>query len=147
MIPPASAQQHWVMQTAAMLLPIAIATVSIPQAAQARQADINPAALPDGVYLYGDTPVPHQISHNYVVFAHQDGQVVGAFYSPRSEFSCFAGAMQGAQLDIEATVNGEPRPIEADTSLVGLHPVQTVSAIDRQILSTCQRSELARSPG
>lgn len=131
----------------AMLLPITIATVGIQQSAQARQTNLNRAALPDGIYLYGDTPTPHQISHSYVVFEHRDGEVVGAFYSPRSEFSCFAGEMQGTQLDIEVTVNGEPRPIEADTSLIGLHPVRTVSAIDRQILSACQQSEIARSQG
>ena len=146
-IPPASAQQKWVMHTAALLLPLAIATVSTERSAQAGQPDANHADLPDGVYLYGDTPAPQQIFHSYVVFEHQDGQVVGAFYSPRSEFSCFAGEMQGTQLNIEAAVNGESRPIEADTSLAELHPVQTVSAIDRQILSTCRQSEIAQSQG
>ncbi|MBD2092045.1 hypothetical protein H6F67_19540 [Microcoleus sp. FACHB-1515] len=147
MIPPASAQRTWVMQMAAVLLPIAIASVGIKQSAQASQTNSNYATLPDGVYLYGDTAAPNQISHSYVVFEHQDGQVIGAFYSPRSEFSCFAGEMQGTRLDVEAAVNGEPHSVEADTSLVGLHPIQSVGAIDRQILSTCAQSEIARSQG
>ncbi|MBM0745048.1 hypothetical protein JOY44_26380 (plasmid) [Phormidium sp. CLA17] len=144
MIPPASAQK-WVMLTTAALLPLGLVGMDLEHKVQASQTrSFNNSALPNGVYLYSNTPQPDQLLNNYVLFQHQNGKVVGAFYSPRSEFSCFVGEIQGSRLDVEATMNGDSRPVEADTSLVGLHSISTFSANDQRILSMCQQSDTAR---
>jgi len=52
--------------------------------------------LTNGVYLYGKSPQPNQLLHNYIVFEQQNGQVIGAFYSPR-----LSGAEKSQKLDAQ----------------------------------------------
>lgn len=52
----------------------------------------------DGIYLYGQSPKPEQIGQEYMVFEMNRGKVVGAFYLPQSEFSCFQGNLKSGKL-------------------------------------------------
>lgn len=146
MLPPALAQQKWLLLTIATLLPTALIGVTLrEETAQAhQQASTNESAsLPDGIYLYGNSPQPNELARNYVVFERRDGEVIGAFYSPQSEFTCFAGDLQGTRLDVEAIVLGEPETQEVRAQLANLYPLQEISANDQRMLGVCKQEAVA----
>lgn len=146
MIPPASIRQKWSLLAIAALFPVTLIGVSLPaQTAQAHQRSSTnkSATLPNGVHLYGNSPQPNQLAGHYVVFERRNGAVVGAFYSPRSEFTCFAGGIRGTRLEVEALVPEEPAPQSVRAQLDSLYPLQRVSANDRRMLAACKQQTLA----
>ena len=113
--------------------------------------------IADGVYLYGQSPEPGQIGSTYLVFEVRNQQTVGAFYLPSSSFDCFHGELRPDRLlltvvnsydqtshpYIVALQSDQPMAavgIEATAavSLVGYHPIESMSEIDYHLLSTCQ---------
>lgn len=44
-------------------------------------------------FLYGESPEIGQLGQEYMVFETQADQVVGAFYRPASDYSCFSGTL------------------------------------------------------
>jgi hypothetical protein len=118
----------------------------------------------DGVYLYGRAPQPQQIGQEYMVFELHQGRVIGAFYLPYSEFSCFSGKINSGELALMvanapdagedpvaqpqqiAAASDKPRIEEEFTAIsypyaVALqeyYQISEVSTSDRQILQTCQ---------
>lgn len=106
---------------------------------QAQGNMVESRPLANGIYLYGEDPQPDQIGKGYVVFTHQNGKVVGAFYYPRSEFDCFAGSLSHNLLDVKSVGADDSEVIEVKVNLLDLHPIQTVSRNDQQILSVCQQ--------
>lgn len=146
MLPPALAQQKWLLLAIATLLPAALIGVTLrEQTAQARQAASTNerASLPDGIYLYGNSPQPNELARNYVIFERHSGEVVGAFYSPQSDFTCFAGDLEGTRLDVEAVVLGEPKTQEVKAQLSNLYPLQQVSTNDQRLLNICKQETIA----
>jgi hypothetical protein len=94
--------------------------------------------LADGIYLYGQVAQPNQISKGYVVFQNIDGQVVGAFYYPKSDFECFRGNLDSKTLDVQP-ISADSRDIESGiTELRNFHQL-SASNNDRRILSVCQQ--------
>src|SRR5690348_12209898 len=53
-----------------------------------KQTKKSASVLPEGVYLYGESPRGEQIGKEYLVFEVRQGKVRGAFYMPASEYSC-----------------------------------------------------------
>lgn len=126
------------------------------QIATSAKAQSKVQPLTDGVYLYGQSPERDRIGSAYMVFEVNDGQVVGAFYMPRSSFDCFKGKFEDNQLALTiretytqseyayalglestgsvASATGEATPV----NLTGYHPITNVNANDRRILSTCK---------
>ncbi|MEB3211451.1 MAG: hypothetical protein VKL39_08850 [Leptolyngbyaceae bacterium] len=117
--------------------------------------------LEDGVYLYGQSPVPEQLGSAYLVFEVSSSDVVGAFYMPHSSFDCFNGEFQSNQLALQITDSYEqvtfPYSIalERDTEvassgdlvsddigLAGFHPIESVSENDYRILNVCKTDQL-----
>ncbi len=125
------------------------------------------ASLPNGTYLYGQAPLGGQMGQEYVVFEVRQGQVVGAFYVPNSEFSCFQGVLENNQMNVTVASTydnsslayqlsqaqprnlaavGDGALIEGLNSLtyphrVGLenfHSISSITANDQQLLATCQ---------
>ena len=113
--------------------------------------------IPDGVYVYGQSPEPGQIGATYLVFEVTNQQTVGAFYLPSSSFDCFHGELQPNRLLLTvvdsynqtthpyAVALQSKHPLAASNiektppvGLIGYHPIQSVSAMDYQLLSTCQ---------
>jgi len=118
----------------------------------------------DGVYLYGRAPQPQQIGQEYMVFEVEQGKVVGAFYLPYSEFSCFSGNINSGELALMvanasyagedavaqpqriATTSNQPRIGEEfdaiaypyAVALQEYYQLPEASTSDRQILQTCQ---------
>ena len=122
----------------------------------------------DGIYLYGQSPKPQQIGQEYMVFEVREGKVIGAFYLPQSEFSCFNGTLQSGNLALMvaygpdanpyedsiavqesqqvATASNKP-PIENvynetaypySIALQNYHQIASISGNDQQILRTCK---------
>lgn len=115
------------------------------------------AAMPDGVYLYGQAPERDQIGAAYLVFAVAGDRVTGAFYMPQSSFDCFQGEFSGDQLALNITNSYEQmtypfsiavtttdpivtadNPAIAPLTLEGYHEIADVSENDQRILETCQ---------
>lgn len=141
MIPPAPVCSKRLFTTTALFLPLALAILSVADVVQARRSQPPSAAqaLADGIYLYGNSSYPNQLHHEYVVFQHQQGKVVGAFYTPRSEFSCFTGNLQDQTLKIQPVAARELQtPMNA--RLTNLHSITNVSANDQRMLSMCKQT-------
>jgi hypothetical protein len=112
--------------------------------------------IEDGVYLYGQSPERDQIGSAYMIFEVTQGEVVGAFYMPRSSFDCFYGNLQADRMALTVIDSYEQTPhpyavaleptdtlaaIEAEVAPVGLegfHAIEHPSENDLHILSTCQ---------
>jgi len=114
------------------------------------------AALTDGTYVFGESQVAGQVGATYMVLKVEDQQVIGGFYQPRSSFDCFHGRVAGQDLAL-TVVNSYDQTTYAYTMALestvltaaqsgagqvsapaGLHPIADMSAIDREVLSTCE---------
>ncbi|MDJ0845878.1 hypothetical protein [Crocosphaera sp.] len=110
--------------------------------------------LPNGTYLYGSYPQPEEIGQEYMVFRVHQGEVKGAVYMPRSEFSCFTGTFEGNQMRMSiidpydgtpyqyavalqvpptASTNGPLPEIE----LEGYYRLDAISDNEQKILARC----------
>ena len=131
-------------------------TIATAEAAPHAQAATK-QALPDGVYLYGQSAQPDQVGQGYFVFESKQGNVVGALYMPRSSFDCTAGKFQGNKLALtvvnsydrttnpfeialEKTSNvaAQGNPAFQDIGLEGFQRLNKVSENDYRILKVCK---------
>lgn len=158
--------------TGALLTLVGLAITGVPISAQAlptspmRSSVLQLAAnlasyqpLPDGVYLYGQSPKANQLGTAYMVFKVSQRQVVGAFYMPSSSFDCFQGEQQAERLALTvkdsyeqksypysvalhstATVANLTQPGAPTAAPAGFHPIKTLSRSDYKMLATCQAS-------
>ena len=99
--------------------------------------------LPNGIYLYGQSPIPEQILNEYFVFEIRNDKVVGAFYLPYSSFSCFYGSQKPGQLNVTVvdSYNNSTSPYNID--LQKYHRLTTPRENDLRILAICKQT----SPG
>jgi hypothetical protein len=132
-------------------------------------APINPAVSPaptspavaspaaDGVYLYGQQPMPDQLETAYFVFEVNSGAVTGALYMPYSSFDCAQGQISNDQMALNVTnsysqetygyalaldtsaanVASQQGAVAVPVGISGFHPLP-VSDRDRELLATCQ---------
>ncbi|MBW4488452.1 MAG: hypothetical protein KME12_11745 [Trichocoleus desertorum ATA4-8-CV12] len=120
--------------------------------------DSKTSSLADGTYLYGESPKAEQIGSAYMVFQVTQGNVVGAFYMPRSSFDCFSGRFEPGKLALnvidtyeQAThpyaialeqnstvASNSTQPTVSEIGLQGFQRLAKVSANDQRILSMCQ---------
>ncbi|MEM1252040.1 MAG: hypothetical protein AAGI69_06370 [Cyanobacteria bacterium P01_H01_bin.21] len=125
------------------------AAVIHPLLAQAAVAE----HLSDGIYLFGEEPLPEQLQTAYMIFEARAGQVVGAFYSPYSSFDCFQGTIENTQLSLAITETYSQEeyayaldledtaiagPGGSQFGIEGFHQIEAVSENDVRILNTCQ---------
>ncbi|MEM9905951.1 MAG: hypothetical protein AAF921_13105 [Cyanobacteria bacterium P01_D01_bin.44] len=126
------------------------------QGSAAQEVVATEQALPnDGVYLYGQQPLPDQLATAYLVFEARAGIILGAFYMPQSSFDCVRGQFQDTQLALTITDSYSQDSfeyalgIERDTQVAsaegavsmaieGYHRIQQVSENDLRILDTCK---------
>lgn len=107
---------------------------------QAGTAQAQPSQQSSATYLYGESTQPNQFSKTYVVFQHQNGKVVGAIYSPNSEFDCFIGSQNNKILNLKSVSVGESVVGGTQINLSKLHPIKTVSVNDQRMLSACKQT-------
>ncbi len=98
------------------------------------------SSLPDGVYLYGESPEPEQIQKTYLVFEVRRGLTVGAIYMPSSSFDCFYGNARAQQLDLTIVNSYEQTNYDFSIPLKEFHAIASVSTNDRRILGVCKDS-------
>jgi len=133
-----------------------------PKAAQVAQGS-TAQPLADGVYLYGQSPKRDQLNSAYLVFEVTQGQVMGAFYMPRSSFDCVYGNLQSDQLALNVvdSYSRESYPYAvalqgggaiADSqgavppvTLEGMHRIDNINSNDQRILSTCKADRQSAS--
>ena len=109
--------------------------------------------LANGVYLYGETDRPDVVGKEYIVFETIGTKARGAFYLPRSEFSCFYGQLRGSRLDVTVidpfdrqkynftlTVNsnGLNASKQPQSGQPTYQPLDKVSPNDLRILAVCK---------
>lgn len=97
-------------------------------------------ALADGVYLFGEDPEPEQLGKAYMVFEVRRGRLIGAFYMPSSSFDCVFGSAQSERLDVTVVNSYERTTYPYSVPLHDLHPIDSFTANDRRILSTCTQT-------
>ncbi len=114
-------------------------------------------ALPDGVYLYGQSTKPDELGKGYFVFEAKAGKVMGALYMPSSSFDCAQGTFNRDELALTVTnsYDGTPNPFEialdrtstvastansAETlvGLQGFYKLDKLSENDQRILAVCK---------
>jgi hypothetical protein len=110
-------------------------------------------ALANGVYLYGETARPNVVGKEYIVFETIGTKARGAFYLPRSEFSCFYGQLKGARLNVTVidpfdrqkysfslTVNsnGLNASKQPKSGQATYQPLDKISSNDLRILAACK---------
>jgi hypothetical protein len=98
-----------------------------PTSSSLRRQPQHPIVLPDGVYLYGETPQAEQIGRSYVVFEVQRQSVVGAFYAPHSSFDCFSGNLKAGKLALTVVDSYTRQPPNTQQS-VGAIPADSALA-------------------
>lgn len=120
------------------------------------QASPSNSLMDDGTYLYGQSSEPNRIGQQYLVFKIHQGKLVGAFYMPRSEFSCFYGTLKPQKMDLTVVAPyedathpyvialEEKSPVAAaggqpprSLGLQGYERIQPLSENDKRILNTC----------
>jgi hypothetical protein len=107
----------------------------------------------DGVYLYGESSQPDVVGKEYIVFETIGNKTIGAFYLPRSEFSCFYGQFKGARMNVTlidtfdrqkynfALALNPSGMIASKQPMMGepsYQPLGKISDNDRQILTACK---------
>lgn len=131
-------------------------SMSILPASAAPQTVAESMALPDGIYLYGQSTQPDELGTGYFVFESKQGQVVGALYMPRSSFDCAAGSFKSGQLALTVTNSYDriTNPLEIalersatvassgnttpGISLQGFHKLDKVTDNDLRMLNVCK---------
>ncbi len=115
------------------------------------------AALPDGIYLYGQSAQPDQLGQGYFVFEVNQGKVMGALYMPHSSFDCAAGKFEANQLALtvvnsydratnpfaialtrNSNVAAQGATAKPIIGLEGFQPLASVSQNDLRMLKTCK---------
>lgn len=124
----------------------------------AQGATSGQGGLPNGTYLYGESPVAHAIGSLYFVFQVAEGDLTGAIYQPSSSFDCVHGTVNSAALDlviVDAYDQAERPYSVALTSaeavvanrgggapmaqLEGMYPIRNLSSLDVQLLEACSQ--------
>jgi hypothetical protein len=120
--------------------------------AQTNQLSAN--SIANGVYLYGESTRPDVLGKEYMIFETTRDRAIGAFYLPRSEFSCFYGQFKGARLNLtiidpfdgqksKATLTYNRRGLSASkqplTGQPNYQPLSKISQNDRRILGICKQ--------
>ncbi len=126
--------------------------------AKATKGSSGDVPTADGVYLYGQSPVPNQIGQEYTVFEINQGRVLGVLYMPNAEYSCFDGTYKSGQLALMVASNpteegGNPTEVATGSNhsvgkissplavtLQNYHRISKVSANDHKLLSACKAS-------
>lgn len=123
--------------------------------AMASSASGSTPGIPNGTYLYGESPVANTVGAVYFVFEAQEGRLNGAIYQPSSSFDCVRGTVSNGALDLVITdaydqsESSYSVAMVADTSIAsssggagateleGMYAIATLSELDQQLLATC----------
>ncbi len=147
-----------------------MAQSTLAQTPQVRAMNLSLSALPEsplpgeptiasGVYLFGDEPEAGKPGHEYMVFQVNGGEIVGGFYQPASEFSCFTGNVDSNSMNLSVAdpYSGEVNdfrvplylsnqvaaseiilPFESALGLQGTYRIVNLDSESQNVLETCR---------
>ncbi len=119
---------------------LSFSTASMVDAEPILKAAVRSEASSSGkIYVYGQVPRPNALRKGYVVFQKTEDKVVGAYYQPYSEFSCFVGDLENRELDVDFLSFQGDKQSEAQISLSNLHRLQTPGATDQKVINACRQ--------
>ncbi|MCM1982520.1 hypothetical protein [Lyngbya confervoides] len=98
---------------------------------------------PPTVQVYAESPQPNQPSQGYLIFTEQGESLVGAFYYPQSEYSCFTGKRVGNTLKILALPHLNDPLTSFSVSLDSLEKRSTLGSAAAATLAACRPDVLA----
>jgi hypothetical protein len=150
-------KKHWLISLVIAVLTTAIGTCTAVAGNPARLVSsaptVNIAPTTGGIYLYGESDRPDIVGKEYIVFERIGNKAIGAFYLPRSEFSCFHGQFKGSRLNVtlidtydrqkynfnlQLNPNGLTASKQPMMGEPAYQPLGKVSNNDQQILNTCK---------
>lgn len=123
--------------------------------AMASSASGSTPAIPNGTYLYGESPVADTVGAVYFVFEAQEGRLNGAIYQPSSSFDCVRGTVGNGALDLVITDAYDQSETNYSVAMVsdtniassgggaglteleGMYAIATLSELDQQLLAAC----------
>ncbi len=113
-----------------------------------------------GAYLFGESEQPGQVGREYMVFEVNEGSMVGGFYSPSADFTCFTGkiendvmslavedpdlqssSMISVQLYLDNRVAASSElilPFESALGLQGTYRIPELDRTSKVVLDTCR---------
>jgi hypothetical protein len=151
-------QKRWLMSLTIAVVatlagnPLAISSLASDLAISQSRVSIDSVA--NGVHLYGESLRPNVIGKEYIIFEKNGSKAIGAFYLPRSEFSCFYGQFKDARLNVTLFDPFDRHKYTFSLALAadGLtaskqpmlgqptyQPLSKISTNDRQILAACKQ--------
>lgn len=137
---------------------VAIAVLTVVTSSSVSMAEkfsngVIPSRLADGISVYGESERPDIVGQEYMVIEKVGNKTVGAFYLPRSDFSCFYGRVRGSELNI-TLIDGYDRQkynyslalnsrglTASRLPMMGTptyKPLGEISNNDRRILNSCK---------
>ncbi len=148
---PAQKKQKWLISTTIAILETLANSIVSPASKLPLIATVD--GLADGASVYGESSLPDVVGKEYLVLEKVGNKTIGAFYLPRSEFSCFYGNFKGAELSLTlidgydgkqynyALVLNSGRLTAKDSPMMGTptyQPLEKLSNNDRRILGVCK---------
>jgi hypothetical protein len=118
------------------------------------QSRMSETPITNGVHLYGESPRSDVVGKEYIIFEKNGSKTIGAFYLPRSEFSCFKGQFKDTRLNVTLFDPFDRRKYIFSLALApdGLtaskqpmlgqptyQPLSEISPNDRRILAACKQ--------
>lgn len=149
-------RNRWFIASALVILAIFIGQETAAANATAMVASSTQLTVPptaNGVYLYGESDRVDVVGKEYMIFETIGNKTIGAFYLPKSEFSCFYGQFKGSRLNVtlidafdlkkyQLTLNLNPNGLTASKQpMMGeptYQPIGKVSHNNLLILQTCK---------
>ncbi|NEQ43650.1 MAG: hypothetical protein F6K00_08860 [Leptolyngbya sp. SIOISBB] len=142
--------------------PLAIAALSVSLIAgslslTAAPVTANPSQsnVPNGVYVFGESPTAGQLGTTYMVMQVSADRVTGGFYQPSSSFDCFHGEITGTEMALTVidsyaqTAHPFALALESGTAVAsseaiagewvpsGFYSLPELSATDHEVLQMC----------
>ena len=132
---------------------------TLPAAKRPASDQSSELQVANGVYLFGDTTKPGQMGHEYMVIQIKGDRVIGGFYEPASEFSCFTGSISPTEINLEIQAPHQAEmlsyrvplylnnqvaiaefvmPFESAFGLQGTYHIEQLDADSRQVLQRCR---------
>ena len=95
------------------------------------------------ISLYSETAHPNATNQGYIIFEKRGETLIGAFYYPQSEYSCFTGHQAGQNLEILSLPSYQEPMSSFSLSLNDMQAVSEIGASEQQTLAACRQNVIA----
>lgn len=95
------------------------------------------------ISLYSETQNPNDPHQGYIIFEQREDTLIGAFYYPQSEYSCFTGQKIDQTLEILSLPSYQEPMSSFSLSLNDMQSVVEIGASEKQTLAACRQDVTA----